>query len=403
MNGTICILSDNRAANPDRFGCEHGLSVLVRTPSAKILMDTGASGLFAANAALMGIDLSDVDFVFLSHGHSDHVGGLKTFLELNSKAKVIVSPKAVSDRFYSERGGLHSISSDWPLAQMQGRTLSVTDTMTLADGMHVIARIPQRHPLPLGNRLLSVRREGGQVPDDFSHEMALYVDGLLYTGCAHNGLENMLEACPWPVDTVIGGFHLLDSDGVNSFESEDQLIALAERLVSRYPQVSFLTGHCTGNGAFRVLQSVLGSRLQQFACGMQMPKRRRGDWKTEPMPERHVTFVLDRVFSEAEMAALRCGHVPQAMEDKWFWYMEGPTLRAHRSWTGHCIYQIDFKEDGRHVVTANRDPEQYRCTSIDEDIESLNNLLDWWTQVPYDHYNEWLSETYDTLKKAGKA
>jgi len=270
MSGTINILSDNRTADPDRFGCEHGLSVLVRTPSANILMDTGASGLFSVNAARMGIDLSDVDYVFLSHGHSDHVGGLKAFLDLNSKAKVIVSSDAVSGRFYSGRGGVHSISCDWPLSQMQGRTIAVTDTMTLADGMHVIARIPQRHPLPSGNRLLTVRREGGLVPDDFSHEMAFYVDGLLYTGCAHNGLENILDACPWPVDTVIGGFHLLDSNGMHSFESEEELTALAKRLVACYPQVSFLTGHCTGNGAFRILQSVMGSRLRQFACGMQI-------------------------------------------------------------------------------------------------------------------------------------
>ena len=270
MSRIINILSDNRTEHPDRFGCEHGLSVLLRTPSAKILMDTGASGLFATNAALMDIDLSDVDYVFLSHGHSDHVGGLKTFLDMNSKAQVIVSPYAVSGCFYSERCGPHSISCDWPMEKMRGRTISVTDTMTLADGMHVIAHIPQRHPLPSGNRLLSVRREGCLVPDDFSHEMAIYVDGLLYTGCAHNGLDNILEACPWPVDTVIGGFHLLDSNDMHTFESEDQLIKLAERLASRYPKVSFLTGHCTGNSAFRILHSVLGARLQQFTCGMQI-------------------------------------------------------------------------------------------------------------------------------------
>ena len=270
MVRTISILTDNRTADPGRFGCEHGLAVLVGTPSARILMDTGASGLFSVTAARMGIDLSDVDYVFLSHGHADHVGGLKTFLDMNSKAKVIVSPCAVSGRFYSERGGLHSISCNWPLEEMRDRTLSVDKTMPLADGMHVIAGIPKRHPLPLGNRLLSIRREGGLVPDDFSHEMALYVDGLLYTGCAHNGLENILEACPWPVDTVIGGFHLLDPNGVHSFESAEQLTALAERLVARYPQVSFLTGHCTGGGAFRILQSVMGSQLRQFACGMQI-------------------------------------------------------------------------------------------------------------------------------------
>ena len=129
---------------------------------------------------------------------------------------------------------------------------------------------------------------------------------------------------------------------------------------------------------------------------------RREDWKTEAMPEQHETFVLSRSFSDEEMTALRHGNIPQAMEDKWFWYMEGSTLWAHRSWTGHCIYRIDFKEDNNHIVTVNRDPEQYKCTSIDEDIESLNKLLDWWTRTPYDHYNEWLAETYDALEKSGK-
>ncbi len=129
---------------------------------------------------------------------------------------------------------------------------------------------------------------------------------------------------------------------------------------------------------------------------------RRGDWKTEPMPEQHETFVLNRSFNDAEMAALRHGNIPQAMEDKWFWYMEGSTLWAHRSWTGYCIYRINFSDGHRHLVTVNRDPEQYRSTGIKEDIESINKLLDWWTGTPYDHYHEWLSETCDALEKAGK-
>ena len=127
---------------------------------------------------------------------------------------------------------------------------------------------------------------------------------------------------------------------------------------------------------------------------------RRGDWKTVPMPEQHESFVLNRSFSDQEMSALRLGNVPQAMEDKWFWYMEGSTLWAHRSWTGYCIYRIDFKEDGNHVVCVNRDPEQYSCNSIEEDTESLNKLLDWWARPSYDYYHEWLSETLDTLKRS---
>ena len=101
----------------------------------------------------------------------------------------------------------------------------------------------------------------------------------------------------------------------------------------------------------------------------------RDDWKTEPMPEKHDTFVLHRSFNDEEMETLRLGHIPQAMEDKWFWYMEGSTLWMHRSWSGFCIYRIDFKDDDHHIVTVNRDPEQYRCTSIEEDIDFLNNLI----------------------------
>ena len=126
------------------------------------------------------------------------------------------------------------------------------------------------------------------------------------------------------------------------------------------------------------------------------------DWKTEPMPLRQESFVLNRSFSEQEMAALRLGNVPQSMEDKWFWYMEGSTLWAHRSWTGYCIFRIDFQEDDNHFVTVNRDPEQYKSTSIEEDAETLNRLLDWWSESPYDSYNEWLSETYEAIQKADK-
>ena len=53
---------------------------------------------------------------------------------------------------------------------------------------------------------------------------------------------------------------------------------------------------------------------------------RHDDWKTEPMPERYDTFVLNRSFSDEEMDVLRQGSIPQAMEDKWFRYMEGDTL-----------------------------------------------------------------------------
>lgn len=127
----------------------------------------------------------------------------------------------------------------------------------------------------------------------------------------------------------------------------------------------------------------------------------RGDWKTEPMPEKRTGFILKRTFSPQQMDALRKGNIPQEMEDKWFWFMEDDTLFAHRSWTGICIYRIDFKSDNNHVVTVNQEPDQFTCTDIAEIEKMLNDLLNWWSQASYDFYHEWLSETVESMKKAG--
>ena len=88
------VLVDNRT-NSSALETEHGLSILLETERHKILLDTGASNMFISNAQRLGIDLSTVDFVFISHGHSDHAGGLRYFMERNQKAKVIVSPDAM--------------------------------------------------------------------------------------------------------------------------------------------------------------------------------------------------------------------------------------------------------------------------------------------------------------------
>ena len=256
------VLSDNRSGNP-MLETEHGLAVLLQTEQHKILLDTGASDVFVRNAAQMGADLSDVDYVFISHGHSDHAGGLRFFLELNRQAKVIVSPDAMSGKFFSKRGNLHSITAEWPETG-DDRLILIDHTCEIAEGLHVIARIPQIYPIPKGNQNLCVQDDCGNfIHDDFRHELALYADGLLFTGCAHSGLENMLAACPWSVHTVVGGFHLLDGQ-----ETDEEIRALAQRLKEHYPTTRFYSSHCTGDHVFETMKGVMGEQLQSFRCGM---------------------------------------------------------------------------------------------------------------------------------------
>ncbi len=255
------VLSDNRS-NDSRLSTEHGLSIFLETEHHRILLDTGASDVFARNAELLGIDLSGVDYVFISHGHSDHAGGLRCLLSHNHHAKVIVSPDAMSGLFFSKRGHLHNITAEWP-EDMKDRLIEVDNTCEIADGVYAIAHIPQVHPMPKDNQYLFVQdAEGTYVPDNFCHELALYVDGFLFTGCAHSGLENILAACPWPVKTVVGGFHLLDGQ-----ETEEELKALAQRLKEHYQRTQFYTSHCTGDKVFEIMKEVMGEQLQSFYSG----------------------------------------------------------------------------------------------------------------------------------------
>ena len=114
---------------------------------------------------------------------------------------------------------------------------------------------------------------------------------------------------------------------------------------------------------------------------MQKKVATKTDWKTLEMPEECERFELEREITSEELNNLRYGHIPHEMEDKWFSYMDENTLYAHRSWTGYCIYIIEINEEtGIHDVTVNRDTEQYKCNSINEDIKAVNDLLDWWSE-----------------------
>ena len=124
---------------------------------------------------------------------------------------------------------------------------------------------------------------------------------------------------------------------------------------------------------------------------------KKSDWKALDMPSDHAEFTLKMKFTPEQMVNLKKGHIPEAMEDKWFWYMEGNNLYAHRSWSGFCIYVINFSEGDEHAVTVNRNPDQYTETSIDKDKQKLAELLCWWIGEDYDYYNEWLAETVGKL------
>ena len=255
----------------DQLTCEHGLSLYLETGGYRILFDTGASPAFVDNARRMDLDLSQIDFVVISHGHYDHGGGLQAFLDLNLEARVFIHPAAFGNyQARSGDGSLRYIGID-PALRDHRQIVFTGDACNLAPGIRLFSGVPETVPLPASNR--DLLKESGQewADDDFVHEQNLIIEEgdrtFLLTGCAHRGIVNIVRHFHqlegrYP-DRVIGGFHLAKSD--EDRESDQVIRQTAEYLLASGAR--YLTCHCTGLVPYQELKRHMGDRIGYLAAG----------------------------------------------------------------------------------------------------------------------------------------
>lgn len=268
----VKVLVEDTSLSP-AYRCEHGLSLYVETQNHKVLFDMGQGNLFLENAERMGVDIGAVDIAVLSHGHYDHGGGIEAFLKHNMRASVYVHADAFQSHCAKrENGRIDDIGLDpaiaWnPRVQVPRHILQIDDELSIFSGV-----IPHRL-FPPANRALLMKMSDYE-PDDFTHEQNLIVteggEDVLFTGCAHNGIVNIIEAARALQGriprAVVGGFHLClkksASDGDTAFA-----VQVADAL-SAYDAVYF-TGHCTGEEGCRLLGQRLGHRVFRLSTGLE--------------------------------------------------------------------------------------------------------------------------------------
>ncbi len=269
MKVELVILADN-TADRDDLTAEHGLAIFISGPRRKVLLDAGASGAtLLSNASALGIDLSALDAVVISHGHYDHTGGLASVVQQRPGLPVYVHSGAF-DRRYADRPGKplkdiscpHSIEA---LYQAGAVFHSVSRPEPLADWLVVSGPIAgPKH----GGNVFVVRKAGELVIDGFEDEMCLLVRGqrgwAVLTGCCHRGLGNTIRLArslihDEPLTTLVGGMHLANNDQAGIDE--------ALELIEKYAIRDIYTCHCTQPGAVNQLQQALGDRLHPMSVG----------------------------------------------------------------------------------------------------------------------------------------
>ena len=267
----IKTLVENTSISKD-LGSEHGLSLYIETNAHKILFDVGASRLFIDNAKKLNVDISDVDYLIISHGHYDHGGGLKAFLKENSKAKVFIHSLAFEKHFALRSDNeLEFIGLDEELKENKQIALT-SDRFFISEGIQVFSNIIKKHAPPVSNKGLLMERDGQKAQDTFAHEQNLIIqeDGKTYliTGCAHNGIINIIEHLHGlkgrMPDFVIGGFHL-SSRSSDNHERREVLDKISNYLI--YSNAKYYTCHCTGIQPYNRLKAVMGDRIDYLSAG----------------------------------------------------------------------------------------------------------------------------------------
>ena len=276
-------------------GVEHGLCFYIETEKHKLLMDTGQTGLLLENAEKLGIDLTQVDTVVLSHGHYDHGGGILPFAKINPTAKIYV-PEAAFGEYYSmnKDGEPHyiglakeiqelpqvvKVSAKASLEAKPEAKPEASEEAKAADGIYRIddelalfSGIGSEHVIPSTNQRLKKKTEDGFVQDDFAHEQCLVISEgvkkVLLSGCAHHGILNIMdrycELFGEEPDFVISGFHMMKK---HNYSDEDINMIIDTALALRQYKTVFYTGHCTGVEPYNAMKKLMGNQLHYVHSG----------------------------------------------------------------------------------------------------------------------------------------
>ncbi len=269
----ITTLVEN-TVNESGLLAEHGLSILLESDDETVLFDTGQCHAVLHNARMMGIDLSTVGKIVLSHGHSDHTGGLGDALKASGGAQVYGHPNVLDERYSRRKCEQRSIGIPYTRKSLElmGAELHLSETsVQITDSIRTTGEVERLTDFETIPDRLCVMRDGILSRDDLMDDLSLIVDGqegvAVILGCGHSGVINTLTQVQQmigdvPIRMIIGGIHLIDA-------TEDRIDRTVCEL-GNFNIGKLALCHCTGMLAMIKLYEAFGDRVVFNHVGAQI-------------------------------------------------------------------------------------------------------------------------------------
>jgi len=255
---------------------EWGFSALVESDGHRILVDTGAHpNTVLSNARDLGIDLSDVQEVILTHNHNDHTGGLMTLRrELMQKNPSALSIAHVGRGIFYSRPGKDGKENNSMLATRKdyeatgGKFIEHDGWFELFPGAWLTGPVPRVFPEKNWSGTGKVLSPDGLVEDNLPEDTTLVINtrrGLVVVaGCGHAGIVNILTDASkqfpkTPVYGLVGGIHL--------FSAKDDLVSWTADKFKEFAVQNFMGAHCTGINTVYEIRRQLGLPRSQAVVG----------------------------------------------------------------------------------------------------------------------------------------
>lgn len=217
----LTVLVDNNTYIDRYYFGEPALCCYLEDGEKKILLDTGYSGVFLENAEKLGIDLSKVTDIVLSHGHNDHTGGLRAFFKAFPESRVRVTAHPAIFAPKRDDTGL-SIGSPISAKEAAEQAELILTAESVQISEHVtflgtIERVTDFEKKTVGFRLTEDGWLEDSLPEDTALSLQIPEGQFLLLGCSHSGVCNIAEKAQrlFPerkITGLLGGMHLFDVD-----------------------------------------------------------------------------------------------------------------------------------------------------------------------------------------------